>query len=334
MKDAGYQYVVIDDCWQIDRDSLGNVIADPKRFPSGMKALADYVHSKGLKFGIYSCAGRKTCENRPGGRGYEFQDARTYAEWGVDYLKYDWCNSDGQNAAESYTLMRDALYKAGRPIVFSICEWGSTKPWEWAKEVGHLWRTTGDIINCFDCKEHWGGNGVLQIIDLQVDIIKANGPDHWNDPDMLEIGNGVLTPGENRAHFSMWAMLSAPLMAGNDLRKMTKETTDILCNKEVIAIDQDSLGKAATKWRDYGDFEIWIKRLQHDNFAICFLNRGKDAVNINSYFKITIDALRLDNSYTVRDLWQHKDFGNAKSEISGTVPPHDVVMVTLTKNKN
>src|ERR1035437_2227346 len=186
MKDAGYQYIVIDDCWQVERDGNGNIVADPKHFPSGMKSLADYVHAKGLKFGLYSDAGTKTCEGRPGSRGYEFQDARQYAAWGVDYLKCDWCSTSTQDARSSYATMKDALAKCGRPIVFSICEWGSTKPWNWAQDVGNLWRTTGDIVDKWDFHEKGGGNGVLQILDLQTGIESAAGPGHWNDPDMLE----------------------------------------------------------------------------------------------------------------------------------------------------
>jgi alpha-galactosidase len=221
MKDAGYEYIVIDDCWQISRDELGFIQADPHKFPSGMKALADYVHSKGLKFGLYSCAGRQTCQNRPGSRGYEFQDAISYASFGVDFLKMDWCHSDGQNAVESYTLMRDALYSAGRPVVFSLCEWGLNKPWEWAANVGHLWRTTGDIRdnwNIPDAKEGkvWAG-GVIINLDMQEGLEPFAGPGHWNDPDMLQVGNGGLTESQNRAHFALWCMLSAPLFAGNDL---------------------------------------------------------------------------------------------------------------------
>ena len=176
MKDAGYQYVVIDDCWQVSRDGNGNIVPDAKRFPSGIKAVADYVHAKGLKFGIYSDAGTGTCENRPGSRGYEFQDARQYAAWGVDYLKYDFCNHSTQDSIASYSIMRDALAKSGRPIVFSICEWGSTKPWLWAKDVGNLWRSTGDIVNKWNGKEKWGGNGVVQIIDLMDGLGPYTGP--------------------------------------------------------------------------------------------------------------------------------------------------------------
>ncbi len=263
MKDAGYEYVVIDDCWQVDRDSSGFIVADPKKFPSGIKALADYVHSKGLKFGIYSCAGRRTCAGRPASRGHEYQDAISYARWGVDYLKLDWCNAEGQNAKESYTLMRDALYKAGRPIVFSLCEWGTNKPWEWAGDVGHLWRSSGDIGNHWDKVDGndgriWGGS-VLVNLDLQKGLEKYAGPGRWNDPDMLEVGNGALTVAEERAHFSLWCMLAAPLIAGNDLSNMSKETISILTNKEVIAIDQDRLGKQGYLIHDEENFQIFLK---------------------------------------------------------------------------
>ena len=203
MKDAGYDYIVIDDCWQVARDENGEIVVDKDRFPHGMKYVADYVHSKGLKFGIYSCAGKLTCQGRPGGLGHEYQDARTYARWGVDYLKYDWCNSSTQDAKSSYTNMRDALYTAGRPIVFSICEWGSNKPWEWAGSVGHLWRTTGDI------SDSW--NSMINIFNLQKGLARYAGPGKWNDPDMLEIGNGGMTTEEYKTHFSLWCMLAAPL---------------------------------------------------------------------------------------------------------------------------
>jgi alpha-galactosidase len=339
LKDAGYKYLVIDDCWQVTRDEEGNIIADPERFPLGMKALADYVHSKGLKFGLYSDAGIKTCQGRPGSRGYEFQDAQTYAAWGVDYLKYDWCNTNTQNAEASYKLMRDALYQAGRPIVFSICEWGSNQPWLWAAEIGHLWRTTGDIQDCWDCQYNWGGMGVVQIIDKQVPIRKHSGPGHWNDPDMLEVGNGGLTESENRAHFSMWCMLSAPLMAGNDIRNMDRKTIEILTNKEVIALDQDPLGISAFKFVDYGDREVWIKPLQNGEFACCFLNRGKDEWVVN--FPLKKDWLPdpdfcwksypIDGSFAVRDLWKHKNIGTSDKPFQGTVPSHDVVLLRLFK---
>ncbi len=266
-KDAGYEYIVIDDGWQIDRDEQGNIVVNKKKFPSGIKALADYVHSKGLKFGIYSDAGYKTCGGYPGSRGYEYQDARQYAAWGVDYLKYDWCNTGNQSAPDSYRLMRDALEKAGRPIVFSICEWGTTKPWLWADGVGHLWRTTFDIRPCWDCgcKAISNGRqienfiGFTKILDRQVGLESYAGQGHWNDPDMLEVGNGELTPDENKAHFSLWCMLAAPLMMGNDIRKATPQTMEILLNKEAISVNQDPLGRQGVKVRDDGDLEVWSK---------------------------------------------------------------------------
>jgi alpha-galactosidase len=274
MRDAGYQFIVIDDCWQVDRDSRGNIIVDGKTFPSGIMALADYVHFKGLKFGIYSDAGTKTCAGRPGSWGYEFQDARQYAEWGVDYLKYDWCNNGGQNSQAAYSRMRDALAVCGRPIVFSICEWGSTKPWLWAGEIGNLWRTTGDIQDMWEGKKEWGGLGVVQIIDLQNGLETYAGPGHWNDPDMLEVGNGGMTETEYISHFSFWCLLAAPLMAGNDLRTMNPATRDILTNREVIAVDQDPLGKQGFKVRDDGDLEVWARPLADGSRAVILFNRG------------------------------------------------------------
>jgi len=329
MKDAGYEYIVIDDCWQVDRDENGAIIADPERFPSGMKALADYVHSKGLKFGLYSDAGLLTCQKRPGSRGYEFQDARQYAAWGVDYLKYDWCHHGKQNSEASYSLMRDALLASGRPIVFSICEWGSTKPWLWAGDVGNLWRTTGDIQDCWDCKRSWGGMGWPHILDLQDGLEKYAGPGHWNDPDMLEVGNGHMTDQEYRAHFSMWCILAAPLMAGNDIRDMSPGIQDILTNKEVIAVDQDVLGKQGRKVQDDGDFEVWAKELKDGSQAVALLNRSTKEKEI----KVEWSAVGWKKSAepTVRDLWQHKDLGKSAKEFSALVPGHDVVMIRATK---
>jgi len=331
MKAAGYEYIIVDDCWQIGRDSLGNIVVDPQRFPSGMKSLGDYIHSKGLKFGIYSDAGTLTCQGRPGSRGYEFQDARTYAKWGVDLLKYDWCSHGKQNAEASYLLMRDAIYKAGRPIVLSICEWGTNKPWEWGANVGHMWRTTEDIINCFDCKNNWGGLGVLQIIDLQAEIGGYSGPGHWDDPDMLEIGNGVLTTSEERSHISMWSMFSAPLIAGNDIRNMAAQTNTVLTNKEVLDIDQDSLGISATRWMKYADLEIWFKPLSNHNFAFCLLNRSNQPITINQDLKTMIKGYKVDDSYNIRDLWKHRDIGATRDNVTGTIAAHDVLMLKLTR---
>ncbi len=265
MKDAGYQYVVIDDCWHGTRDERGFIQPNAEHFPSGMKALGDYIHSKNLKFGIYSDVGAKTCGGRPGSRGHEYQDAQTYASWGVDYLKYDWCNSEGLNPIGAFTTMRDALYATKRPIVFSICEWGDNKPWEWAKPIGHLWRTTGDITHCWDCEENhgtWSSWGIMRILDKQKGLRVHAKSGNWNDPDMLEVGNGM-TFAEDRAHFSLWAMLAAPLIAGNDAREMSKETREILTNKEIIAVNQDALGVQAFPAISEDGLEVWAKPLSN-----------------------------------------------------------------------
>jgi alpha-galactosidase len=342
MKDAGYTYINIDDCWHGDRDSLGFIHPDQKRFPSGMKALADYVHAKGLKLGIYSDAGSQTCGGRPGSRGYEFQDAMTYAKWGIDYLKYDWCNTEGLKAEGAYKTITAALRKAGRPIVLSICEWGTDKPWTWGQTVGHLWRTTGDIYDCFDCiKDHgtWKSWGVMQILDKQEGLRQFAGPGHWNDPDMLEVGNGGLSVNESRAHFSIWAMLAAPLIAGNDLRNMTEETRAILTNKEVIAVNQDSLGIQGLKYATRDSVEVWFKPLTGDDWAFCFLNRSvlpkqiefdwrKEIVNddvAKRHFTVA------STNYLLRDLWQKKETGNTDKPLKVFVPAHDVLMFRLVK---
>jgi alpha-galactosidase len=323
MKDAGYQYVVIDDCWQVSRDRNGIIVADPQRFASGMKALADYVHSKGLKFGLYSDAGSKTCQGRPGSNGYEDVDARQYAAWGVDYLKYDWCYTDGVDAKIAYPTMRDGLKASGRPIVFSMCEWGDHQPWTWARGVGHLWRTTGDIGPTWQ--------SFVRLLDQQVDLWKYAGPGGWNDPDMLEVGNPPLTTTESRAHFSLWCLLAAPLMAGNDIRQMPPEVREILTNKEVIAIDQDPLGAQGQRVRKDGPLEVWAKKLQDGGQAVIFLNRS----NVNTGpAQMAVSwqelGLRWDAEPMVRDLWAKKDLGRVKGTFTAVVPPHDVVMIRVT----
>ena len=341
MKDAGYVYIVIDDCWQLDhRDSLGFIIPDLERFPSGIKSIADYIHSKGLKFGIHSCAGSRSCADYPGSRGHEYQDAITYASWGVDYLKYDWCNTEGLNAEGAYTTMRDALYSAGRPVVFSLCEWGNNKPWEWGAKVGHLWRTTGDIINCFDCVvDHgtWKSWGVLSIIDKQDELRKYAGPDHWNDPDMLEVGNG-LTLGEDRAHFSMWCMLAAPLIAGNDIRNMSEEIESVLTNRDVIAVDQDSLGVQGFKFISNGEIEVWFKPLVNGDWAMCVLNRSSSTQKFSfdwsrEYISDDLSKRKTDFNeitYNLKNLWTGKDAGTTQQLLNSEIPSHDVLMLRLS----
>ncbi len=341
MKEAGYRYIVIDDCWHGERNDRGFIQPHPERFPSGMKALADYIHSRGLKFGIYSCAGYKTCAGYPGSRGHEYQDALTYAAWGVDYLKYDWCNTEGLNAKGAFMTIRDALFTAGRPIVLSICEWGDNQPWEWGKEIGHQWRTTGDIHRCWDCEYNhgtWSAWGFLKILDMHERLREHNGPDHWNDPDMLQVGNGM-SDNADRAHFSMWAMLAAPLMAGNDLRNMTDATRAIITNSEVIAVNQDSLGIQAFKYKQIGTVDIWVKPLRNGEAAVAFLNRGEFPQNIELNWQEhrIVDELtetEFDFSktvYRIRDLWGKRETGTTAAVSKFTVPGNDIHMVKLSK---
>ena len=343
MKDAGYTYIVLDDGWMaMERDSItGDLIADPKKFPRGMKVVSDYVHSKGLKFGLYNCAGTKTCAGYPGTRGYEYQDARFYASQNIDYLKFDWCNADGINAKEAYATMSKAIKKAGRPIVFSLCEWGQNNPWQWAAPVGHLWRTTGDIANQFEGMKNygtWSANSAMKIVEMQDTLRKYAGPGHWNDPDMLEVGNGM-TVNEDRAHFSMWAMLAAPLISGNDIRNMSKAVTEILTNKEVIAINQDALGIQGLKYAAKDSVETWFKPLQNGDWAVCFLNRKSTPQHINFTWADNIVDDKLSNrvlnaktnTYKLRNLWAKKDVGDTKRLLSVTIPARDVVMLRLSK---
>jgi alpha-galactosidase len=343
MKDAGYQYVNIDDCWHGERDAQGFIHPNKEHFPSGMKALADYVHARGLKLGIYSDAGWKTCGGKPGSRGYEYQDALTYAEWGVDYLKYDWCNANGLKAEGAYLTMREALRKAGRPVLFSLCEWGDNKPWEWAKDVGHSWRTTGDIYPCFDCIEDhgtWKSWGVLQILDKQEGLRRYAGPDHWNDMDMLEIGNGM-SVNEDRAHFSIWVMMASPLIAGNDLRSMSKATAAILTNKSVIAVSQDSLGIQAFRHSAHDGVEYWFKPLAGGEWALMVLNRN--AAPHEAAFDWKSNEVRDELSgatgafatqrYDLRDLWNGRSAGNTSKPLAVTVPGHDLLLLRLAPAK-
>jgi len=342
MKDAGYTYFVLDDGWMaMERDKNGDLVADPKKFPNGMKEFADYVHSKGLKFGIYNCAGTKTCAGYPGTRGYEYQDARLYASWGVDYLKFDWCNSEGLNAQEAYKTMSKAIRAAGRPMVFSLCEWGQHLPWRWAKDVGQLWRATGDIGVGFQkdiSKGNWKALSVLSILDRQDSIRQYAGPGHWNDPDMLEVGNGMKY-NEDKAHFSLWCMLAAPLMAGNDLRKMSEQTTSILTNKDIIALDQDPLGVEAFRYYAFDGIEIWVKPLANNELAVCFLNRSDRPQEVSYDWKQhaindTVSKTSFDfnqTTYKLHDLWEKKDAGTTNKIFKQVIPVDDVVVLRLTK---
>ncbi|WP_330284471.1 NPCBM/NEW2 domain-containing protein [Streptomyces sp. NBC_00588] len=321
LKDAGYQYVNLDDCWALpERDADGKLVPDPVRFPNGIKAVADYVHSKGLKLGIYTSAGTKTCNSAgfPGALGHEYSDAQQFADWGVDYLKYDNCNNQGVDAKLRYTTMRDALKATGRPIVYSICEWGENKPWQWAADVGHLWRTTGDI------SDNWGS--MLGILKQNLPLAEYAGPGHWNDPDMLEVGNGGMTDTEYRTHFSMWSVMAAPLLIGSDLRTASQETFDILDNKEVIAVDQDPLGKQGAVVSSEGGRWVVSKEMKDGSRAVALFNESGTAQRIAT----TAAAVGLPqaSAYTLRDLWQHKSY-NTAGTISATVPAHGTVLVRV-----
>lgn len=340
---AGYNYIVLDDGWMTrERDKDGNLVPDPVKFPSGMKALIEYVHSKGLKFGLYNCAGTKTCAGYPGTRGYEYQDARFYASLNIDFLKYDWCNTAGITAKEAYATMSNALKTAGKPIVFSLCEWGDNQPWEWGEPIGNLWRVSGDIYPCFDCEhkhpENWSSWGVMKIVEMRKDIRKYSGPDHWNDFDMLEVGNGM-TFAEDKSHFTMWSMLASPLIAGNDFRKMSKETLSILTNKEIIAINQDKLGIQAFRYSAEDGIEIWVKPLSDGNWAVTFLNRSDVTKKINFDWKkhiikdadFNLEANFEKQAFKIKDLWKNKEAGTTKKAFTSEIGSHDVVVLKLSK---
>jgi alpha-galactosidase len=321
MKDAGYQYINIDDTWEAGRDAQGNIQTN-KKFPD-MKALADYVHSKGLKLGIYSSPGPNTCAGYEGSYGHEEQDARTYAAWGIDYLKYDWCGARNLYTDEEmpavYQIMGDALLKQKRPIVYSLCQYGRLDVWKWGADVGgNLWRTTGDIRDAWDSMTRIGFN--------QNDLAPYAKPGHWNDPDMLEIGNGAMSNDEYKTHMSLWAILAAPLLAGNDLRSMSPEILAILTNRDVIAVNQDTLGKQGRRVWQSGEQEVWTRSLSGGDVAVAIFNRGKDEA------KITVKAaeLKIAGKWKARDLWAHQGVPWPETEYSATIPSHGVLMVRLS----
>lgn len=346
LRDAGYVYVNLDDCWHGARDEAGNIQPDPQRFPSGMKALGDYLHERGLRFGIYSDAGATTCAARPGSQGHEFQDAAQYARWGVDYVKYDWCatgEGEGQrNPREAYATMSRAIAASGRPMILSICEWGENKPWLWGKQYGHLWRTTGDIINCWDCTVghgSWTSSGVLPILDKQEALRAHSGPAGWNDPDMMEVGN-LPTLEENRSHFAMWAMLSAPLVIGTDVPAMEPEIRAILANPRLIAIDQDALGIAAFRWIATPQVEVWAKPLEGGRWAIAALNRTGEprevAIDWAGFGELKDDlkGFRADfaqQTFTLTDAWSGREAGTTATGMTRRLGPRDTLVFVLTQ---
>jgi len=331
LKAAGYRYIVIDDGWQIARDKDGRIIADSTRFPEGIKYLADYVHSKGLKFGIYTCCGTKTCGGRPGSFCYEVIDAKTYAEWGVDIIKEDWCFTDGLDTRTQYKIMSDAIKATGRPMLLSLCEWGISSPWEWGKGIGAMWRTTSDIQDCFDCVRNWGGMGFIPILEKNVNLAPFAGPGYWNDPDMLEVGNEALTITECRSHFSMWCMLAAPLIAGNNISIMNNTIRDILTAPEIIAIDQDPLGIQGTRIRNDSGLQVWQKPLKDGSIAVALLNVTNSVANM--YVTLEEIGFKKDGTSSIRDLWNRKDLEAVTDTFKTEVEPHGVVVVKIVGKK-
>ena len=324
MRDAGYVYVNIDDTWEGVRDAQGNLTAN-KKFPD-MKALSDYVHSKGLKFGIYSSPGPRTCGEYPGSYGHEEQDAKTFAAWGVDLLKYDWCGArmiyKDDDLQAVYQRMGDALLESGRPIVYSLCEYGNGHVETWGAKVGaNLWRTTGDI------RDSW--SSMIGNITKQIPTAASAGPGHWNDPDMLEIGNGHMTDTEYRTHMSLWALTAAPLLAGNDIRGMTPATKEILLNREVIAVDQDAMGKQASPVKT-GDLEMWVKPLADGSVAVGVVNLG--TTETPAIVKLS-DLSLAGGMKSARDLWKHADVVFNDGAYTAIVPSHGVLMLRVTGSK-
>jgi alpha-galactosidase len=329
MLSAGYRYLNIDDCWEAQqRDANGNLAADSARFPSGMRALVDYVHARGLQVGIYSSGGTRTCQRRPASLDHEVADARLFAAWGIDYIKYDNCNAENRPEQVRFTAMIEAVKATARPTVFSICEWGEARPWLWGRQLGgQLWRTTEDI------RDSW--LSMLGILDLQVGLEGYAGPDGWNDPDMLEVGNGRMTHNEYVAHFSLWAILNAPLIAGNDIRSMSDSTRAILMNREVIAVDQDWGGRQGYRLRDDGAHEVWAKPMSDGGWAVVLLNRSTADASIQlSMAELGLATpwwkrlLGVRDRRHVRDLWT-----NETTEIVGVlrrdVSAHGTVMVRI-----
>lgn len=351
MKDAGYQYIFIDDGWQGGRDNRNNIIPDPKKFPSGIKALADYVHSKGLKLGIYSDAAQLTCAGYTASLGFEVQDAKTFASWGIDYLKYDYCGapSDAITAQLRYKAMADALRKSGRDIVFGVCEWGNLKPWLWAASIGgQLWRMSADIRDKWSCNKpfkhqnelHSLGAGILDVIDVNAELFPYSGPGHWNDMDMIEAGlygkkgpsgdlGGVgCTDVEYQTQMSMWCMMNSVLATSCDLRNMNAATKNILLNKDIIAINQDALGKQAERKIKTDTWNVFIRPLANGDYAVAVLNRSGSTAN----YQLNFAELGLTGNYECYDVWEHKVTTKGKSW-KGDVQSHETKVFRLRRIK-
>jgi alpha-galactosidase len=346
MYDAGYEYVIIDDLWQGGRGADGKLFPDPEKFPNGMKALADYVHSKGLKLGIYTDVAEFTCAGKVGSLDYEEVDAKTFADWGMDYVKVDYCGApkDLQTAIKRYTKMAKAIEISGREMVFAICEWGQRSPWLWGAEAGgQLWRTTWDLRDTWEHGDFYAGKaGIMEVLDRQADLSKYAGPGQWNDPDMLMVGlygkgssssaNGAAgcTDREYQSQMSLWSLLSAPLLACNDIRTMNAETKRIFTNKEVISINQDALGKQAKRLFKKGTIEIWGKQLADGDWAVGLLNRD-DAKE--QTISIDLNMLKIEGGVEIRDLWEHKSLGDFEGTYSAEVASHEVKLIRISSTQ-
>lgn len=341
-RDAGYEYIFIDDLWQGGRDRQNNIIPDPEKFPNGMKALADYVHSKGLKLGIYSDAAQLTCGGWTASLGFEEQDARTFASWGIDYLKYDYCNApeDSATARHRYRTMANALQNSGRDIVLGICEWGQRQCEEWCEEVGgQLWRTSYDVRDMWKDIVNEGGMGIIDIVNVTAPLARYVRPGQWPDMDMLVIGlNGTGGPSsdlggvgctqtEYQTQMSMWCMMASPLAMTNDLRKVSEDDRRILLNPEIIAINQDVLGKAAERKVMNDNYQIFVRPLADGSHAVALLNTSEKPLTLTADFA----SLGFAGKYTVRDVWQHKDVVHNASKWKGRVMPHETRVFVVKK---
>lgn len=341
-RDAGYEYIFIDDLWQGGRDRQNNIIPDPEKFPNGMKALADYVHSKGLKLGIYSDAAQLTCGGWTASLGFEEQDARTFASWGIDYLKYDYCNApeDSATARHRYRTMANALQNSGRDIVLGICEWGQRQCEEWCEEVGgQLWRTSYDVRDMWKDIVKEGGMGIIDIVNVTAPLAKYVRPGQWPDMDMLVVGlNGMGGPSsdlggvgctqtEYQTQMSMWCMMASPLAMTNDLRKVSEDDRRILLNPEIIAINQDVLGKAAERKVMNDNYQIFVRPLADGSHAVALLNTSEKPLTLTADFA----SLGFAGKYTVRDVWQHKDVARNASKWKGRVTPHETRVFVVKK---
>ncbi len=340
---AGYKYIFIDDGWQGGRDKYNNIIPDPQKFPSGIKALADYVHSKGLKVGIYSDAAPLTCAGYTASLHFEEQDAKTFASWGIDYLKYDYCGApeDAATAFARYRKMGDALRNSGRDIAFGVCEWGPRAPWLWAAGAGgQLWRTTYDVRDKWKRRStETNGEGIMDILDVNAELSAFAGPGRWNDPDMLvvglygkkgpsgDLGGTGMTDTEYQSQMSLWSLMAAPLIATNDVRNMNEATKRILLNPEIIAIDQDTLGKQAMRKVNDSIWNVFVKPLANGDYAVGILNRA----DIDREFQLIFSDIGLDGKYSVRDVWLHKTLGKSKGW-KGMVASHETMVFRLKKD--